>query len=404
MFSRLRRLFVPPIFADEEKTRVSQFMITFSWVAICVVLLLTLSRFVFSTDENGIPTIVFVAIMGILLLVQYITRLGYVNAASIFLVLSLWSLMTCLAWYIDGIRDLAIIAYIIVIILSSLLLGWRYAVFVEAISILAVWYFGIMEKQGGRILHVDDPISYARDLTGIIILVGILIYLQNTGWARALRSARVELQERLRVEEKMQRQADYLAALNETSLGLLNRSELHPMLESILKRACNLLDTQHGLIELVIPDGSALRQEMGLGVLAKYNGTFTRKNEGVTGTVWASGQTLVVQNYPTWNLSRPDFVNAGFYAVLGVPLMMGNEAIGVLAISFVEQERAFTQEQINLMERFAALAAIAIDNARLYERTQKELAERKAAETRMRAIFSSIPDSIFEISKSCLTE
>ena len=142
--------------------------------------------------------------------------------------------MTYQAWAADGIRDAAIIAYIVVIIFSSLLLGWRFASVVGGLSLAVIWYFAIMEKQGLRVLHVDDPFNYARDLSIIIVLIGVLIYLLISSWSRTLQSARLELQERLRAEEKLQRQADYLSALNETALGLLNRSELQPLLESIL--------------------------------------------------------------------------------------------------------------------------------------------------------------------------
>jgi PAS domain S-box-containing protein len=399
MLNRLRRLFAPPIFVDEEKTRVSQLMVNFSWIAICAVLLLIATRFVFSENISGATTFAYVAVIVVFMIVQYIVRLGYVNSASVFVTLSLWGLTTYLAWHADGLRDLALIAYIIVIIFSSLLLGWRFASFISALSVSAIWYFGFMEKRGLRVLSFGDPINYARDLTIIIFFIGVLVYLLSADWSRTLQSARVELQERLRAEDNLLRQANYLAALNETAFGLLNYSELRPLLESILRRACDLLDTRHGVIEMVLPDNSALRQDVGIGVLAKYNGTLTRKNEGLTGHVWASGETLVVQNYAAWSNSLPDFVDAGFNAALGIPLKTGNTVIGALVISLVEEERTFTQEQINFMERFAALAAIAIDNARLHEQTQKELAERKAAEARMRAILASIPDMIFEISK-----
>ncbi len=401
MLNRLNRLLAPPIFADEEKTRVSQFMITFSWIAIVIVFLLILSRFILQPDRTHIPLTIFVLTIVVLLVMQYIVRLGYVNAASVFVTIGLWGLMTYLAWYADGIRDVAVIAYIVVIMLSSLLLGWRFAVIVGVLSILVVWFLGITEKQGIRIFHVGDPVSYASDLTVVFLLVGVLIYLLITGWSRTLQSARVELKERLRTEEKLQKQADYLTALNETALGLLNRSELRPLLESILARACDLLDTKHGLIELVLPDGSAMRQELGHGVLAQYDGALTFKNEGVTGGVWGSGKSLVVQDYRSWNNGLPEFVDAGFNAVMGVPLKVRNEVIGVLAVSLVEEERIFTQEQTNLMERFAALASLAIDNARLYELTQKEIHERgmaefalRASEERFRKVFQASPVAI----------
>ena len=401
MFNRLRRLFAPPIFADEEKTRASQFMIHFSWSAICIVFLLVITRFVRQSDAGIIPVLVLASIIPLLLFMQFIVKLGYVNVASIFVIFSVWGVLTYLALNADGIRDAAVLAYIVVIILSSLLLGWRFASVMSGLSVAVIWYFAIMEKQGLRILHVDDPISYARDLSAIIILIGVLIYLLISSWSRTLQSARLELQERLRAEEKLQRQADYLAALNETALGLLNRSELQPLLESILARACDLLNTKHGLIELVLPDGSALRQEVGHDILSKYNGTLTLKNEGMAGSVWASGETLVVQDYATWDKGLPEFIEAGFTAVMGVPLKVGNTVIGVLAVSYVEQGRIFTQEQINLMERFAALASLAIDNARLYEQAQKEIHERsmvevelRASEERFRKVFQASPVAI----------
>jgi PAS domain S-box-containing protein len=397
----LRRLFASPVFADEEKTRVSRFLITFSWFAICAVFFLILYRIRFWTNESMIPVLVLVTIILFLVLIQYIVKLGYIYAASVLVVFGLWSLMTYLAWRADGVRDIALIAYIIVIILSSLLLGWRFASVVGGLSIASIWYFGIMENEGLRLFNIDDPISYAFDLSGIIILVGVLIYLVTTGWSRSLQSSRLELKERLRAQEKLHVQADYLTALNETALGLLNRSELQPLLESILTRACDLLDTRHGMIDLVLPDGSALLQDVGHGVLSKYNGEFTLKNKGVSGKVWASGRPLVVQDYLTWDERVPEFTDAGFNAVLGVPLKVGNTVIGVLTISYVEQERKFTQDQVNLMEQFAALAALAIDNTRLYEQAQKEIRERsmvevelRASEERFRKVFHASPVAI----------
>ena len=359
-------------------------MIHFSRVAIVILLLMLLSRLVLWTDTTIIPVLTLTSIILLLLFVQYLTKLGHVYTANIFVIFSLWGLLTYLAWRADGLRDMAVIAYFIVIILCSLLLGWRSASIVAALSVAVIWLFAILEKQGGRSLHMDDPISYARDLTGIIILVGVLIYLLVTGWSRTLQAAKLELQERLRTEEKLHKQADYLKALNETALGLLNRFELRPLLESILTRACDFIGTEHGLIELVLPDGSALRQELGHGLLAKYEGTLTLRNEGVTGCVWNSGEPLIVQDYPNWSRGLPDFVDAGFNSVLGVPLKVGNTVIGVLSVSFVEKERIFTREQIDFMERFAALAALAIDNTRLYEKSQNEIHERRLAEVALR--------------------
>ncbi len=401
MPNQLRRLFAPPIFADEEKTRVAQILNSFVWSAIGILLTIIIFRVIVWAENGYVPLLVLLAIVIVLAGGQVMIRCGYVRGAGMFLVGALWVAMTYQAWEADGIRDVATIAYLVIILLAGLLLGWREGLFLGVISLTMLWFFALLEEQGLRIQHVDAPLNIARDLTVIFVLAGTLIYLLISNLNRSLHGTRLELKERLRAEEKLQRQADYLTALNETALGLLNHSDLQPLLESILTRACDLLNTQHGLIDLVLPDGSALRQDVGHGVLSKYNGVLSYKNEGVTGNVWASGQPLVVQDYRTWNKSLPEFIDAGFNAVMGVPLKVGNTVIGVLAISYVEQERSFTQEQVNLMEQFAALAALAIDNARLYELAQKEIHERsmvevelRASEERFRKVFHASPVAI----------
>jgi len=387
MPNRLRRLLAPPIFENEEKTRVAQFMTYFGWIAIGIVLVLLIPRLFNWTEASKTTTLTLAALVVILAFMRYIIQRGYVYAASIFVVWGLWGVLTYLAWGAGGsggVHDLSIIAYIVLIILSSLLMGWRSACFVAGASILSIWFFAIVEYKGWRTFHIYEPIGYAQDLSGIIILISILIYMLISSWTKSLRTARLELKERLRVEQKLQSQADYLNALNETALGLLNRFELRPLLESILIRACGLLDTDHGLIEMVLPDGSALRQELGCGVLAKYDGSITLRDEGVTGTVWNSGKYLVVDDYRAWDKKLSDFIDAGICAVLAVPLIVRETVIGVLAVSYIEEKRVFTQEQVNFMERFASLAALAIDNAQLYEQTQNEIRERSMVEAALR--------------------
>jgi PAS domain S-box-containing protein len=385
MPNRLRRLFAPPIFENEEKTRISQFMIQFSWVAIGIIFLLLISRFVLWTDVTIIPTLVLASIIPLLLIMQYLVRLNHVYTASSLLVLGFWGVMTYLAWHADGLRDMAVIAYFIVIILCSLLLGWRSASIVTVMSTLAVWFFAILEKQGVRILHVDDPISYARDLTGIIILVGVLIYLLVSSWSRTLQSAHLELQERLRAEEKLQKQADYLTVLHEITLGLVNRLELTPLLEFILVQTSGLLDTPHVGLDLLLPDETALKQELGYGVFKKYDGGLTYKGVGLTGKVWAQGETIVTQDYNAWDGSSEVGLTNDFSAVIGVPLTSSAKTIGALVIAYTDKKSRITPEQIALLERFAALASLAIDNARLYEEAQKDIRDRSIIETALRA-------------------
>ncbi len=73
------------------------------------------------------------------------------------------------------------------------------------------------------------------------------------------------------------------------------------------------------------------------------------------------------------------------------PLMVRGEAIGLLAADSQPSRRPLSHEIVALLRIFANQAAIAIENARLYEATVRQLTELKALHDMGRAIASSLP-------------
>ncbi len=72
----------------------------------------------------------------------------------------------------------------------------------------------------------------------------------------------------------------------------------------------------------------------------------------------------------------------GFRAVLVVPLQREGAAIGAISLRRVETG-AFTQQQIELLETFAAQAVIAIENVRLFTELRDSLERLKAAQANL---------------------
>jgi PAS domain S-box-containing protein len=93
-------------------------------------------------------------------------------------------------------------------------------------------------------------------------------------------------------------------------------------------------------------------------------------------------------------LGNPDRIPP---SIMIAPLIAGNRIIGAIsAQSYTAQ--AYTAEDLELLQGIASQAAIAIENARLFESLRRELAERKQAENalheseaRLRATFNNIP-------------
>lgn len=385
MRERFRRFFAPSIYDDEEKTRTAQILNSLGWATFVVVLLLGISRQISGDMETGSTRIFFPAVLLIILASQVMIRLGYVKPAGIFMVSFIWLALTFQAWMSHGLRDAAILAFPLVILLCALLLGWREGLAVGILSGVVLWFFAYQEWQGLRPSLMDTPYNFARDLTTIFILSSVLIYILIHRLNRSLSDARLELRERLRAEEKLQSQARYLAALHDTALGLLNRLELNPLLESILDRVSELLETPHVGIDLLLPDGSALRQELGNGIFEDWNGYLTPKGIGLTGLVWERGETILAEDYESWDLRNPEAVGIGFCSVAGTPLKSGDAILGTLIVASTEKTHKFAPEQMILLERLAALASLAIDNARLYEESQSEIRERKTVEQDLRS-------------------
>src|ERR687895_773535 len=181
-----------------------------------------------------------------------------------------------------------------------------------------------------------------------------------------------------RAEKLLRRQNEELAALYETTLGLISRLEPTSLLEAILARAAALIGTPHAYLYVLddVPDQLVIRA--GIGVFADAIGRPLLRGEGLAGRVWETGEPMSVEDYGRWAGRAPgfDFVRAA----ASIPLRAGEDIVGVIGLVRLEAGRPFDQEDLTLLSRFGQMASLALENARLYEATQIELAERRRAE------------------------
>ena len=75
-----------------------------------------------------------------------------------------------------------------------------------------------------------------------------------------------------------------------------------------------------------------------------------------------------------------------------VPILIGNDLLGVVGIYTLEEVRPFTDKQIALVETFADQAAIAIDNVRLLDELRQSLQQQTATADVLKVISRSTFD------------
>jgi PAS domain S-box-containing protein len=208
--------------------------------------------------------------------------------------------------------------------------------------------------------------------------------------------------ERQRIEQELRQKNEYLSALHETALALMNRLDLADLLQTIVARAAQLLGAAHGYISLVGPSAEQIEIKVGVGFYSQHIGYISKQGEGLTGKVWQTGQLLVVDDYDTWPGRLFQFTPNLIGAEVGLPLTSGSQVIGVIGVAYsAGTKQKFGDNEIELLSRFAQLASIALDNARLYTAAQQELMERKRvvealgqSEVRYRRLIELSPEMI----------
>jgi len=186
-------------------------------------------------------------------------------------------------------------------------------------------------------------------------------------------------------------QNEYLAALHETTLGLISRLDVTELLQALITRAGQLLNAPHGFILLLEPGQTEMECKVGVGALSRAVGNRRKPGEGVPGRVWQTGKPVVVNDYDSWP-GRTDILPSGLVrSMMGVPLKSGSQIVGVIGLAQgPESERAFGAEEVELLGRFAQLASVALDNARLYSGTQE-------SQRRLTDIIDFLPDATLVI-------
>jgi len=201
-----------------------------------------------------------------------------------------------------------------------------------------------------------------------------------------------DITDRKQFEAELRRRIDELSALYQTIIDIISVQELPDLLNTIVMRAVDLLDCTSGGLYLCNPELERARCVVSYNTPDDYTGTVLAYGEGAAGIVAATGKPLIIDDYQTWEERAEAFeVDHPFSAVISAPMLWHGRVIGVIHVLHDTQKHKFTEEDLQLLTSFANQAAIAVENSRLFEETQRRL-ERLSALRRIDQVITSSLD------------
>lgn len=229
-------------------------------------------------------------------------------------------------------------------------------------------------SQGVIMIWSEKPHAYTNHHLWLLSAIGTQasIAIRN---ARLYESSQRRATDMARLKDIAQRQAEDMRFLNEVGRTLSSTLHLDKVLTAVMEQVDELLAVEAGSLLLTDPETGDLVFQVALGEKAKEVKPFrVPKGQGIAGEVAETGKPLVIQDVKQDSRHFKDVDEKTQFDtrnILCVPLVLQEQIVGVLQV-LNKKTGGFTQHDVDLLGSIASYAAIAIENARLYESLQGE--------------------------------
>lgn len=214
--------------------------------------------------------------------------------------------------------------------------------------------------------------------------MGLLMALANQA-AVAIENARL-YEETRESERKLKASNDDLRILNRVALDISSGLDLQELIEKTVTNAIDLVAADVGTIGLYNEESGRLEYEYKTGLPKLVPPQGVPEDLGLAETVLKIRKSVFTNDYRHDLRALKEALAMGISAVAVAPLFTGNRIIGVIQVASTKG-KMFSDADIALLEAVGNQAAVAIENAKLYER------ERDVAETLQNALLA-VPDRL----------
>jgi PAS domain S-box-containing protein len=237
------------------------------------------------------------------------------------------------------------------------------------------------------------PMVFADQVMGFVEvmddLTGRVLGANEIALAQLLANQAASAIENASLYDAIRRHVAEITTLNRISQVITSILDLHETLSIIADHAIWLLDVAAASVILYDEESGDLWFGASSGEGSNFiRGKRLEVGHGIVNWVIQNGEPLIVQDaardprfYDAWDRESGYTTRS----ILCVPLQTKGQTIGAIE-TINKASGPFDREDLSLLTSMAASAAIAIENARLYDQSRQEIAERGRAESRLRRI------------------
>ncbi len=276
------------------------------------------------------------------------------------------------------------------------------------------WELGGVPQEG-LTAAVRQPILVFR-WAGLVIaiLIASLVYLTLNRQSRLSKAVELRTQELMAANELLEQRVNErtleLSTLLEISRSVAFTLELEPLLEQVLKKLKGVLDYTGSAFLILENDRLTVCAYHGLvplnpGVPRHYErdpliGRQITDNRTLIIIPDVQADDLIAQTFRQVTGIVPGFADY-VRSWMGVPLVAREQVIGILALHHQEPD-FYHQRHADLAMAFANQVAVAIENARLYEKAQ-DLAILQERQRLARELHDSVSQTLYGIALGAQT-
>jgi two-component system, OmpR family, sensor histidine kinase VicK len=219
-----------------------------------------------------------------------------------------------------------------------------------------------------RMIAADGRMVWLRDIVTVIVEDDLPV---------KLRGVMIDITRRKAAEEKSQQNLERIRALNEIGAATGSSLELDVILEALMRKIVLLLPYAAVLVWLMNEETDRLERSACLNIDREY--WMGRELTSIPPLVKSvvEGKTFIVaRNVQTdpRTLDRKFYKREGIVSYLGVPLVVKEKVLGVLAL-LTREDHDFSSDEIDFVSALAGQTAMAIYNADLYRQTRIQASE-----------------------------